>query len=183
MILQGFDVVDHSIEKVVKFLERIETAEKMETHLEQTRSGQKSNRPDRGGNKRQGKTAQGPGTGRAFEKRQCRNEQSWCPLHETRSHDLGECKVMLDQAKKMRANFAAQTKARPNTRNLNKNKTWRRADDVGQKDLHALVESTKKGSLTSATWETAQKRKAEPSIEDELNNFAILKMETFSDSD
>ena len=83
----------------------------------------------------------------------------------------------------MRANFAAQPKARANSRGFSKNKTWRRGDDVTQKEFRALVDSTKKDSAASAARETAQKRKAEPSVEDKLNNFAILKMETFSDSD
>lgn len=33
-----------------------------------------------------------------------------CAYHNTSGHDLSECKVMLDQAQKMRANWAAQSK-------------------------------------------------------------------------
>lgn len=33
-----------------------------------------------------------------------------CAYHNTSGHDLSECKVMLDQAQKMRANWAVQSK-------------------------------------------------------------------------
>ena len=95
MILQGFDVVSQPIDKLVEFLERLETTEAMyeATHK---RGQPKSNRAQKGpANK--GGSKQTYSSDRSAPQNKKRNMR-FCPLHNTSAHDMSECKVMLEQS-------------------------------------------------------------------------------------
>jgi hypothetical protein len=170
MILQGFDVVSQPIDKVVEFLERLETTEAMYENTHK-RGQPKSNRAQKGpANK--GGSKQTYSSDRSAPQNKKRNMR-FCPLH---------------NAKKMRASWVS---ALPQSQNdvRGKNK-YRRSDAIRrEKDLNALVEERVKKSVDQAMRSALGKKKRgqadETDYESELN-FDVLKVsdpDNSSDSD
>ena len=117
MTVQGISSTQHSVLEIVEFCERLETLEELApshptmrvTHMRNRAIRPKS---DRNGRLIDSKWSAKPSAERQFKRnmRQSTKTPKWCAYHNTSGHDISECKVMLDQAKKMRANWAAQTK-------------------------------------------------------------------------
>ena len=111
MIIQGFDPAEHSLHDLMDFCERLQVSEQLfENAGESSKRGQRANRDGTSGNNTGGeRSAKNGKTNRRSNKnnRKRSNENSgttkkWCDLHEVDTHDTGECKVVMQQVKKMR---------------------------------------------------------------------------------
>ena len=99
-LLQGFDPIEHSKQEFLEFCERLEATE--DIFVENPSAKRKGNTKNFSKNK----------DGRTPVNRSARNSSStpkYCRLHgNQQSHDTGTCKVLLDQADKMKANWKTQ---------------------------------------------------------------------------
>ena len=103
MVLQGFNPVDRTITEFVEFCERIEFTEGLEntTKGKNSQASQKESHTKKGHNG--SKSSEGASHKR---KRHAKDKSEWyCPLHDTTGHDMSDCKVLLNQAKKMRSAY------------------------------------------------------------------------------
>ena len=102
MTYHDFDRLIHTPTEFTSFCERIEHVENM-NNTPETRSHPE---PRASGN---GKAHSRSQKGKRKERSNYSDEKSgkWCVLHHTTSHDTGECKTLLAQAKKMRGAYEA----------------------------------------------------------------------------
>ena len=103
MVLQGCNASERSETKIVNFYERLEFTESLsgETKGKNFQTDSKSGRKPR-------RTGDGKPSDKANNNKK-RNTQKYCPLHDTHGHDISECKVLLNQAKKMRDSWQLKT--------------------------------------------------------------------------
>ena len=103
IVLQGFNASERSATEIVNFCERLEFTESLsgETKGKNFRTDSKSRRKPR-------RTGDGKPSEEANNNKK-RNAQKYCPLHDTNGHDISECKVLLNQAKKMRDSWQSKT--------------------------------------------------------------------------
>ena len=146
-----FDPLAHSLEELISFCERLESAEQLErgpTEQKQSSNGKKSsskkfkslrNNPDSGSGK-------------------------WCHYHETDTHNTAECETLK--------RLKSQQKSGNSSSGPSKNKTWKRkADDAksySKKELSAIGKKAAKEAIKKAKAEcnAVAKRKTE---EDEMS--------------
>ena len=100
MIMHGFDPANHTIQEFIEFCERIEFSEgnERQAQLKETKSQTDQNGSTTGGKRRAKSSERG-------ESKKAKATGKWCPLHEIDTHDANQCKVLLSQAKKMRAQW------------------------------------------------------------------------------
>jgi hypothetical protein len=104
-LLQGFDPLEHSKQEFLEFCERLEATE--DIFEEQTGAKRKANPSDRYKAK-EGKRALANRSSGMPRKQNTKNSR-FCRLHgQQQSHDTGTCKVLLDQADKMKATWNTQ---------------------------------------------------------------------------
>ena len=180
MIMHGFDPVAHSANELVEFCERIEFTE-ADTSQKETKS-QADSKSGKKGTKSYAKSTDGGIASKKdgeLKNNKRKKSDKWCELHQTYGHDTGECKILLDQARKMRKTWAAGGAA------MHKNKTWVRKDNEKTKEeLHSIVNDAVKRALKDSS--SGKKRKEEVhAIEsqfgDVLNEFGDLDIEENSD--
>lgn len=128
MNMHGFDATLHSPSEFVEFCERLEFSETGDNHHSKA---QRNSGTDLKGGKKAG-ISQAKSSARGTKRSK---DDKFCILHNTYGHSLDECKVMQDQAKRMRASFEAKTN--------HKNHTWSRKDHEQKKkkseEIHAIV--------------------------------------------
>lgn len=104
VLIQGFDTTENSLTDLVESLERLETAEDIfeDNHK---RKGQKANASQKRSADSETQWSAKSKNGRQSNSNQkrTRNQDRWCPLHETNSHDGSECKVIKAQIERMKA--------------------------------------------------------------------------------
>ena len=180
MVLQGFDILDKSIDELTDFLERVEATEAMESDL-RTSKRPMADRPQKTGAGKQGgaKQLQGPGRTAPFKNKR---KEKWCVYHNTDKHDLSECKVMLDQAKKMRSNW--NNTPRPPTDIRGRNKYFKPRPTSQTQDLNEMVDTAVARALDMASHRSRAKVKREEKEKelDELE-FDLLNIHRDSSSD
>jgi hypothetical protein len=119
MTVHGISSTQNSVIDIVEFGERLETLEEQAPSRPTTRVNHynlrnRALRPksDRNGRLIDSKWSAKPSSEvqNRRNERQSTTTKNWCAYHNTNGHDISKCKVMLDQAKKMRANWAAQNK-------------------------------------------------------------------------
>ena len=120
MLVQDFDPAEHSLHDLIDFCERLQTAEQIyENSNKSSNKGQKASRDGKSGDNEGGERSAKRGSSNyENNSRKKRRGQDgsrtgkWCTLHEVDSHNTGECKALLDQAKKMKAawNTAKETR-------------------------------------------------------------------------
>jgi hypothetical protein len=114
MMVQGFDILEHSLDDLTDFAERLEAAESIyDAHM---KSNEPRAKPDvkRGSEKRTygpSKSPDGDSKSR-FQNGKRKERECWCPYHRTNKHDLRECKVVLGQVEKMRATWDSKPPAK-----------------------------------------------------------------------
>lgn len=154
MNMHGFDATLHTPSEFVEFCERLEFSETGENH-HHSKAQRNSGTNPKGGKKAGISQAKSSGRGTKRSK-----DDKFCILHNTYGHSLDECKVMQDQAKKMRASFEAKTS--------HKNHTWSCKDHEQKKkkneEIHAIVAEAVSKALNS------QKKEQE----EEANNLDAL---------
>ncbi len=129
MNMHGFDATLHSPSEFVEFCERLEFSETGK-HQNCSKAQRNSGTNPKGGKKAGISQAKSSGRGTKRSK-----DDKFCILHNCYGHSLDECKVMQDQAKKMRASFEAKTS--------HKNHTWNCKDHEQKKkkneEIHTIV--------------------------------------------
>ena len=140
MINQGFDVMDGSktFQDLVDFCERQEFIESVQP------STNGSGRNDKAGSS-SGKDAShgvpktNPKGGNNNKKRKSESDvnskydaNKFCELHQVKGHDLSTCKLMIDQAKKMRTVWE-QTHTQNNTNQTHRRESFKKKLHSGQK--------------------------------------------------
>lgn len=167
MMMHGFDPIAHSPDEFVEFCERIEFAEpieqKCQTELHKARKKDAKERakPSERGNSNK------------------RQKGKWCEYHQTDSHDLSECKVMLAQAKRMRGTYEAAGIVKKSFNNNSKKSDekknrWTPKTEINNMELKELMMATVKECLA--------KQKEEENLNIDLQHFNLSDEEN-SDSD
>ena len=167
MVRMGFDSATSTSQELVEFCERLEFTEELSNGHEKpeampktgpsggktgrsyaqpksSRYGAKPNNPNNSNYKRQKveSVAQHQGS---------YDPDKYCTLHEKYGHDLNNCKVMLDQAKKMRSAWQTTSNGAGQNDRIYKQKSH-------EKDLHALVQKMVQGAMQQGQHQ--KKRKA-----------------------
>lgn len=154
MHMHGFDATMHSPSEFVEFCERLEFAESGETQNHP--KGQRNSGTDQKGRNKDG-ISRAKSSERGIKRKK---DDKFCILHNTYGHTLDECKVMIDQAKRMRSTYEA--------RGNYKNQSWTRKDQEAKKkkaeELNTIVTEAVSKALN------AQKRQEE----EEANNIDAL---------
>ena len=118
MSCQGFDPLDHDLNTIVSFMERIEETEDFEPGQEEE---SKKTSPD------------------CKRKRKAKDDK-FCMVHGKGSHTMEECKTLLAQTKLIKLKTTERVQQ---TKWEYKNLTWSRKDeenkDRAKKDLQAFV--------------------------------------------
>lgn len=157
MNMHGFDATLHTPAEFVEFCERLEFAESGETQNHS--KAQRNSGTDRKGGSKDG-ISRAKSSERGTKRKK---DDKFCILHNTYGHTLDECKVMIDQAKRMRASYEAK--------GTSKNQSWNRKDHENKKkkseEINAIVAEAVSKALS------AQKK----GQEEESNNIdALLKL-------
>ena len=106
MLIQGFDITDHTLDELVKFCERLESVEEIYDAHMKPEVKPKAN-VKHGSNYENIRSARSPsGDSSHFQNRKHKDmEGKYCPLHNTNSHNMADCKVIWEQVSKMRASW------------------------------------------------------------------------------
>lgn len=156
MVYQGFNPSEHTATEFIEFCERLEFTESMTAQVK----GKSSQTGPKGGSKPNRKSdakssEKAPSKPTLGGKR--KQGEKYCPLHDTDGHDMSECKVMLNQAKKMRSTWSNRTSE---SKKHAKNKD----------ELHSLIADAVERALK--TGESGKKRATPHDIE-ELDVFNV----------
>ena len=106
MLTQGFDITEHTLDKLVEFCECLESVEELYDAHMKPEAKPKVN-AKHGSNYENKCSAKSPGGDSSpFQTQKCKEmEGKYCPLHNTSSHDMADCKVIQDQVSKMHASW------------------------------------------------------------------------------
>jgi hypothetical protein len=169
MVLHAFDPMEHTIAEFVSFCERLEYTEGTLDKSEGLAT--KSRRDSKNANTGQISAAKSTARGK---KRT--NEELFCEYHRVPGHSTGQCKVVLDQVKKMRTNYESHR---------SKNLTWRRGDSNDKKktnnEVNEINLTDKIKAAIKEIMATSKKRKANDEEEENLNIEEFMNIE-LSDS-
>jgi hypothetical protein len=159
MNMHGFDATMHTPSEFVEFCERLEFAESGETTNHS--KCQRNSGTDQNGRKKD-RISRAKSSERGTKRQK---DDMYCILHNTHGHTLDECKVMRDQAKRMRASYEAKSSS--------KNCSWNHKDHEDKKkkskELNTMVAEAVSKALN------AQKKEQEQ--EEEANDLdALLKL-------
>ena len=135
IVLQGIYPVEHSIPEFIEFCERMEFTEDLSANTKNGHKGAKQSKEDKT-EKVKSKQNNRNNSDEPKSKKMKKNEQKHCPLHDSNSHDISECKVLLEKAKKMRV---AYEKESPHKKDYNKKKD--------PEDLNVIIEKAVKKQL------------------------------------
>jgi hypothetical protein len=163
-VKQGFDSTEMTAQEVVEFCERLEFIEDLDPSVKgqnvkpdqyggsssETKSSSKSSRGGaKWNNHKKRRMSAGPmGTPR---------DGKYCELHGVYGHDLSTCKVMLDQAKKMKAAWETMHGSRgPVSAQLDRHQAQKQKN----KELHSLVQNLVQDAIKEREAnKTSKKRK------------------------
>ena len=125
---RGFTPHTKTLHEVVEFYKRSEVLEKLRGVNFIAGSGQRKQQGKTEPGKVQTDSAKNSNKGSKLNADKPKTSKSsgstkFCPLHNTSGHDLGGCKVMQDQAKKMRDNWETKKPQKLNSQRSNQDKT------------------------------------------------------------
>ena len=144
MLMHNFDPTIHSPQDFIEFCERIEFAEGTENKEAKPQTDSR-NRKDgllRAKSSERGENANG--------NRKRRSESTkWCALHEVDSHNTGECKVLLNQAKRMRGTWEAYKSGNKNKKSENDQKGKKEEKQAYNAELKKIVRNQLKEMLST----------------------------------
>lgn len=138
MVLQGFNASEKTTTEIVEFCERLEFTESLPGGRANNNNGNNNGKNFHTDSKSGSKHRQGDGKSSSREasnnnkNKRKSDTQKYCPLHDTHGHDISECKVLLNQASKMREAWKARD---PETQRKNRK---------AREELNAVVEEVKK---------------------------------------
>jgi hypothetical protein len=160
LILQGFEITEHMLDELIEFCERLEVTEDLFQGVRT--KGQKANASLKG-SKSNGteQVAKDKKSSEGGTDKKRKTNGKWCAYHNSNRHDFSECKVMLDQAKKMRSTLGPKKGTSSTFRS--KTQTSREADDLNVMISKLIDEKLKTTSSKKANF---HKRKAQVKDED-----------------
>jgi hypothetical protein len=170
MCLQGFDPIEHTLKDFIEFCERLETAEEFDL----TNKGAKPEAEPKAGEKRAAAQMQARKPSDEAPNKKKAKKGKFCPLHKTDRHDISECKVILAQAEKMRAQWETNLPNRYGSGSNNKKppqKQERKRDVFSTEQVETLMAALKKMTANNMPNKEARKRADDDSDEDE--NFQL----------
>ena len=128
MVIHGFDPSIHTKAEFIEFCERMEFAEAMIQNPKENQKGKSDSKPSslKNGNSK----AKSPAPFRTEKNGKKSRAYKWCVYHESDTHDTGDCKVMLAQAKEMRGKWENSK----TTNYASKNKTWNKSTEGSTKN-------------------------------------------------
>ena len=144
MLMHNFDPTIHLPQDFIEFCERIEFAEGTENKeaKPQMDSRNRKDGPLRAKSSERGENANG--------NRKCRSKSTkWCALHKVDSHNTGKCKVLLNQAKRMRGTWEAYKSGNKNKKSENDQKGKKEEKQVYNAELKKLVRNQLKEMLST----------------------------------
>ena len=163
MVLHGFDPSEHTPAEFVEFCERLEFAE-VDTYA---RGDKHSTTKHEGMLKT------------STQKRRRNSNEKYCEYHGAKGHNTGECKVVIAQAKKMRASWDSRS---PHKKHY-PNKTWNKsekAESKNSKNTAFLQEAIQKAVQEALIAE----RKQQSEIENlNVDDFENLNLDSEEDSE
>ena len=168
MIMHGFNPTAAAPSEFVEFGKRIEFSEPPTKDDQKDRAESKTG--NKGGKDRAKSSARGEHNNTSTKKRKA---SMWCEYHQTDSHDTGDCKVMIAQAKKMRGTWEA-SREKTYTRTSSSNDsgkdsrtTWKpKRQESHQADLKEMMQETFKEMF-------AQQHKMENFNVEDFKNFSL----------
>jgi hypothetical protein len=117
MLMHAFDPTIHTPQDFIEFCKRIEFAKGTENKEAKPQTDSKNRGKDgllRAKSSERGENTNG--------NRKHRGEPKWCALHQVDTHDTGECKVVLNQAKRMRGTWEAYKSGNKHAKQTNNGK-------------------------------------------------------------
>ena len=145
MTLQGFDPLEHTVSEFVEFCERLELTEDT-INDKNGPSAKTDSKSSSHGTKSSPKSSGAGATPNSNHKRKATDK--FCEYHQVYGHDTGECKVVLAQARKMRASW--ETAHGKYASHDNKRRKIAPTATKPTQELNVLVEQALKRALTSA---------------------------------
>jgi hypothetical protein len=195
MLIQGFDVTDHTLSELVDFLERLETAEDIydDNYKSTKNKGTKSNSDQKDGDdnetQRSAKSKQDDSNKKKSNGNRIRSKKRradwWCSLHEKDDHDEADCRVVQAQIKRMKASWKAGGYKNPN-------KKTRYSKEKEDESFNAFVDHATKEVMNRVTKKSKNKRRKKQvkftdydssSDEEGCNQFSKLRISNADDSD
>ena len=175
MVMHNFVPSEHTLIEVVEFCERLEFIEKLTpSNGINDHSGKNFQTDPKGSRKRDhqrgGKSSDEAGSPGKSGKRH--RSGKYCPLHDCDSHDMSECHVMLNQAKKMRDAFANRGHTTPGFQKKYGNK----------KELNVVIEDAVKEALKKVQDTSSGDASSEElEVFNASNDFRMLKIDSVED--
>lgn len=187
MAMHDFDPLIHTPTEFTLFCERIQFAEGISPHSEKESQTESS-------------TSHTGGKSRAAKNKNKSNPASkkragkWCEYHQTDSHDTGECKVIIAQAKKMRQTFESNKGSTSYTRpsnsdkqnQKNKNVSWKKPTNDNyavelRNLLGKMIDEAATGKSSPAEGNSDNDSKS--SSDDEVEHYNLDTINEFLDKD
>jgi len=169
LLRQGFDPTAKSYDDLIDFYERQEA---LETWTNAVNNKQDKNGTSRSSTKSQGDRTKKTGATNSAKstesgfKSKKRNADAWCPLHNTDSHDMSECKVINEQVKKMRTAYASVGSS-----NYGNKRYYREKNDKKTKeDLNAMVRRVVEERLNNSGGVKSSKKRLKSETESDIDS-------------
>ena len=160
--VQGLDFLSehHTLHDLVEFFERLETAEEIYDGASPNpdrKGGLKSNDPYLGAKSAESTTKS--------KNKKRKEAPKWCELHETDRHSTADCKILLDQAKRMRS----QWKSKNATSSPSRKKGNEHTHNNHNKELNVMIENAVKSALNKNDRGRKRNKERDNSSESEDN--------------
>ena len=194
LLKQGVDVTQKSLEDIVDFFERLETSEQIYgssgNKKDDNKKGQRATEGDslekRGAN--QPAHRRSPSDRRKKRKYVADGEE--CPIHGF-DHPMNECKMLMDQGRKMRASWLAQKrsdhpKGYRKYREEKREKHGKNRFKLNKEEINEIAARKKSSPPGSDNSDSEQQRSeasssSESSASEDLYNFENLRIRSKSD--
>jgi len=173
MIIHGFDPLNHTVAEFVEFCERMEYAE-----ADGSNDGTKSKTDSKNGKNGAKSPAKSSDEGHNKKKRKSHSDddEAFCEYHKIYGHSTGECRNVLQQIKKMRANWETKRGY-----GYNYPKNSKSQDKKEKEDLHSLVQDMVKRELKQSV--SGKKRKQEKEDNFNIEEFEDLSLSESDDDE
>ena len=171
MVVHGFDPLDHMVAEFIEFCEQMEYTETEDNTEMKSKADLKNGQNGAKLHAKSSAEAQS-------KKKKCRadeeEEEPFCEYHQVYGHSTGECKVVLTQAKKMRANGEAK-------KGYGYNHYKKSENTKLKEELHAMVENMVGHALKKSKAGKKCKSDEENFNIEEFKNMTLLSEEESDD--
>ena len=171
MVMQGFNPVTQMPNAFIEFCEHIEHTEVHEDNGAKPKTSSKNGHSNSKSDEKS--------TEHGNKKHKFNNDEKWCELHQTYRHSTRECKVILTQAKRIRAIWEASGKN--NHGNGSANQYNSKGKSFMPKELHEMVSDSVTRAIKDATSGKKHKKDVEcNNIEDDDKSKGSISLSDFN---